>query len=49
MLDNMFIRFTTFSGKQSENFAKFRKAVQRNFEFLEWNANKRAKFLPQAN
>ena len=41
-----YIRFDTFSGRQSEDFVKFRKAVQRNFEFLEWNANKRAKFLP---
>ena len=46
MLTCPFINFYKFSGKQSENFAKFRKAVQRNFEFLEWNAKKRAQFLP---
>ena len=40
------VRFDTFSGKQSEDFAKFRKAVQRNFEFLEWDADRRARFLP---
>ena len=46
MLTCPFIRFHKFSGKQSENFTKFRKAVQRNFEFLEWDADRRAKFLP---
>ena len=40
------VRFDTFSGKQSEDFVKFRKAVQRNFVFLEWDADRRARFLP---
>ena len=46
MLSCPFIKFKKFSGKQSEDFVKFRKAVQRNFEFLEWDADKRARFLP---
>ena len=41
-----YINFTKFSGKRSEDFAKLKKSVQRNFEFLDWDGDKRARFLP---
>ena len=39
------LRFDAFSDKKFEDFAKFRKSEQRNFKFLEWDADRKARFL----
>ena len=41
-----FVKFENFSGRQSEDIVKWRKALDRNFEFLEWNLQRRARYIP---
>ena len=37
------VRFTSFAGKQSEDFVKLKKSVKRNFDFLEWEPERCAR------
>ena len=40
------VKFENFSGRLSEDIVKWRKALDRNFESLEWNQRRRARYIP---
>ena len=40
------VKFPSYSGKQSEDIVKWKKALNRNFDFLEWDQHRRARYIP---
>ena len=41
-----FVNFSAYSGRLSENIVKWKKALIRNFDFLEWDQRRCAQYIP---
>ena len=40
------VKFSSYSGKQSEGIVKWKKALNRNFDFFEWDQHRYARYIP---